>query len=71
MKVYEKMTHCCCLGWELEASKYVGECFESWIFDIQLLRYVLDILWCLLRILHLNVRISLIGYVDLDTYEHT
>ena len=64
-------THCGCFGRELEASKYVGECFESWISDIQLLRHVLDILWCLLRILHLNVRISLLGYVDLDTYEHT
>ena len=46
-------THCCDLGGGLEAGKDVGECFESWIFDIQLLRYVLNMLWLL--VLHCYV----------------
>ena len=50
-------TYCCCLRGELEAGKYVGECLEGRVFDIQLLRDVLDILWP--GILHLDVFVML------------
>ena len=43
----------------LEACKDIGECFEGWIFDIQLLRHVLDILWPVRRVLHLDIRVRL------------
>lgn len=36
-------THCIVIGGQLKAGKYVGECLEGGVFDIQLLRYVHDI----------------------------
>lgn len=49
-------THCRNLGRGLEAGKDVGECFESWIFDVQLLRHVLNMLWLLVFHRHVFVR---------------
>ena len=47
----------------LKACKDVGECFESSPFDFQLLRHVLDILWPVRRVLHLDIRVRLsIGF---------